>query len=852
MKTKLLLLFFAFSFLGVWAQIPTNGLQARYDFTGNNYLLNTASGSTLTVHHPHTNTAALARTYDRFNTSTTTAVQLNGGHLQDGDVNTGANFSYSFWIKTTTNDGFFRTIIDDSQRTSGNQNYSSSQTGYQIALVNGRVWTNMKITTAAGGTSYIGSQTGTLVADGNWHHIVVKYSLYNSTITSSIYLDGVLHQQRQANGISGAVTGMNNNTPITIGNVGNHSATQNQSYHDVIDEVLIYNRDLSEVEITNITNQGNFCHAVSSSNVQVSNITETEATVTISATAPVANYDIAYVKRGESIANATIVNGISNGGSTVINGLTKSTQYDIYIRKNCGTNNSSGWSLPKKMRSNGVIFVNKNATGNNDGSSWTNAYTNIIEALANSNHNTAIWVASGIYTPDANDRNKAFSVNKHDLKIYGGFSGNETQLNQRNFKTNVTIASGDLHANDQNQNALYSNGINTTRNDNSHRIFTISGENALIDGFTISNGQNQLAYKQGSAIYKIKSVKKLTVKNCIFKNNLSKYGGAGISAEFELNNTASTKGNLHIENCEFTNNMARYGTGIYSFIRANSYVNVSVINSLFNNNHADAYSTTEKGLAGSSSWFRNLGSNTNFTIELINNTYVNNLDLGDGNANLNNYNRSTVGISKSSTDATSVTNAKIANCIFWNNKAVSGVTAPSVSHLYTTQANGIEVLNSIDEDNFSYAGITTNTNTSNANPLFVSATNFSLQASSPAVDSGDNTQLPNAIIADLAGNDRIYNTVIDMGAYEYGASPVASIKKIDAINFTMYPNPVSKMLTIQTKRPLKNVIIYNLQGKKVSTTNTKKVNVNNLSNGIYILKITTKTGKIGIQKFIKN
>lgn len=851
MKVKLLYLLLLFSNCLV-AQIPTNGLQARYDFTGNNYLLNTASGTTLTVHNSYTNVGALARTHDRFNTSASSAVQLNGGHLQGVDVNTGANFSYSFWIKTSTNDGFFRTIIDDSQRNSGNQNYSGNKTGYQIALVNGRVWTNMKITTSTGITGYIGSQTGTLVADGNWHHIVVKYSLRGSTLTSAIYLDGIQQEQKQSSGVSGVVTGMNNNTPITIGNVRTHNATQNQSYQDSIDEILIYNRDLSDVEISTIANQGNFCHAVDASNIYISNITETEATVTIAANAPVANYDIAYVKRGEPIANATIVNGLANGGSTVINGLTKSTQYDIYLRKNCGTGNVSGWSLPKKMRSNGVIFVSKNATGNNDGSSWINAYTNIREALVNSNHNAVIWVAKGVYTPDTSNRNIAFTIAKHNLKIYGGFAGNETQLNQRNFKTNVTIASGDLQANDQNQNALYLNVANTTRNDNSHRVFTIAGENALIDGFTISDGQNQLTYQHGAAIYKIKSVKKLTVKNCIVKNNLSRYGGAGIAADFDIHNTGKSRGTLHIENCEFTNNMARYGTAIYSLTRANSYVDAIVINSLFNNNHADAYSTTEKGFAGSSSWFRNIGSNADFNIELINNTYVNNLDLGEGNANLNNYNRSTVGVSKNATDATSVINAKIANCIFWNNKAVSNVTAPSVTHLYLTQPNGIEILNSIDEDNFSYAGITTSTNNSNVNPLFVSATNFSLRAISPAIDSGDNTQIPNTIIADLAGNNRIYNSIIDIGAYEYGASPVASIKKIDAINFTMYPNPVSKMLTIQTKLPLKNVIIYNLQGKKVSTTNTKKVNVNNLSNGIYILKITTETGKTGIQKFIKN
>src|ERR1700722_12945375 len=62
-----------------------------------------------------------------------------------------------------------------------------------------------------------------------------------------------------------------------------------------------------------------------------------------------------------------------------------------------------------------------------------------------------------------------------------------------------------------------------------------------------------------------------------------------------------------------------------------------------------------------------------------------------------------------------------------------------------------------------------------ANPLFVAAGNFRLQAGSPVIDTGDN-YVPALVFygnADLAGNPRIVDgncdgtAAVDMGAYEY-------------------------------------------------------------------------------------
>ncbi|MBP6680182.1 MAG: hypothetical protein KA166_03260, partial [Saprospiraceae bacterium] len=50
-----------------------------------------------------------------------------------------------------------------------------------------------------------------------------------------------------------------------------------------------------------------------------------------------------------------------------------------------------------------IIYVKKDATGNNDGSSWSNAYTNLQDALLTGcacGGTTQIWVAAGTYYPD--------------------------------------------------------------------------------------------------------------------------------------------------------------------------------------------------------------------------------------------------------------------------------------------------------------------------------------------------------------------------------------------------------------------------------------------------------------------
>src|SRR6056297_3179335 len=123
-----------------------------------------------------------------------------------------------------------------------------------------------------------------------------------------------------------------------------------------------------------------------------------------------------------------------------------------------------------------TIYVDSDATaGANDGTSWTNAYTELADALKWSREQwdagTAswdagnplnIWVASGTYQPryDAAEgeytsdggRDNAFVLVEF-VNIYGGFAGDEDpqsfDLSTRDFEANETILTGDLNGNDE-------------------------------------------------------------------------------------------------------------------------------------------------------------------------------------------------------------------------------------------------------------------------------------------------------------------------------------------------------------------------------------------------------------------
>jgi hypothetical protein len=128
------------------------------------------------------------------------------------------------------------------------------------------------------------------------------------------------------------------------------------------------------------------------------------------------------------------------------------------------------------------LHINKTASGKETGCDWGNGFTDLQKALTEIAAGTfsgvkEIWVTKGTYKPTISTNRSATFQLINGVSIYGGFSGIETQLSERNSSANATILSGDI-------------GIADDNSDNSYHVVTGSGTNntALLNGFIISGG----------------------------------------------------------------------------------------------------------------------------------------------------------------------------------------------------------------------------------------------------------------------------------------------------------------------------------------------------------------------------
>ena len=77
-----------------------------------------------------------------------------------------------------------------------------------------------------------------------------------------------------------------------------------------------------------------------------------------------------------------------------------------------------------------------------------------------------------------------------------------------------------------------------------------------------------------------------------------------------------------------------------------------------------------------------------------------------------------------------------------------------------------------------------------------------------------------------------------------------STSKFNNIQASIYPNPTSDILNIQTDESITNVTAYNIAGQKVLQASTQTINVSNLKTGVYVLKVETAKGSATL-KFVK-
>ncbi len=465
-----------------------------------------------------------------------------------------------------------------------------------------------------------------------------------------------------------------------------------------------------------------------------------------------------------------------------------------------------------------IIYVKANATGLNNGTSWANAFTK-FDSICFFQRDTSIldtvWIANGVYHPPY-DSKFGYRIFNNGLKIYGGFSGTETTLAQRNWTGFQTIFDGEIGSPSTTNDNPRILSININRNFGEPSIIQGTAGNPahpkfIIDGIKFTGGNAPLNLGNGSAVgggailYNGGYYDTLEVSHCLFTANSGSPGGA-----FYFSRWVASPGHtlVHIHDCVFDQNTGYfYGGAIgsrptdtlytHGIISSNSTINVN--DCLFTNNTApfgsavsilDSFPVTftrcifRSNAAGYSGVFHDSA--------LTRTRVFNSLFIGNVAGSFPIYfcrpprpgitalphtlihctiadNKST---SSDSSDFAIRFNGHdvIQNCIFWKNKTGSGrvmdtpIAGNSIStNILEGSPNLPNTVNSFDFDPLFVAP-----GTGYAIPFPSAAVfDYQLKPNSPAIDTGLNgisLNGPNAL--DLNDSNRFFGSRIDLGAYE--------------------------------------------------------------------------------------
>src|SRR5690606_5096326 len=109
---------------------------------------------------------------------------------------------------------------------------------------------------------------------------------------------------------------------------------------------------------------------------------------------------------------------------------------------------------------------------------------------------------------------------------------------------------------------------------------------------------------------------------------------------------------------------------------------------------------------------------------------------------------------------------------------------------------------------------------------------------------------------DIAGFNMLHNNYAGSAFYDEFLISTENMNVNDLISNSLkvYPNPVKDILNIEipSNKKIKDIDIFSLTGEKLMhSAAVESLNLNQLSKGIYILKVTTENGQILTQKIIK-
>ena len=422
-----------------------------------------------------------------------------------------------------------------------------------------------------------------------------------------------------------------------------------------------------------------------------------------------------------------------------------------------------------------TIYVDSSATtGLNDGSSWMNAYVDLQDALsAAQQYDTikCIWVAAGTYYPTSDTNRDTSFVIRDSLKVFGGFNPSTgiDVFEERDWTVYETILCGDI-------------GTLNDTSDNVYHVVKMSyvSSETRLDGFTIEQGngndpagdndsgggllnngsgagnrsnphiahstfRNNYVTDNGGAIWNngFQGEASPIITDCIFENNYAGDDGGAIDNNGANGGISSPK----INRCIFRGNRAdRYGGAVYNY-GSSGISSPSISNSLFSGNVA-----YDNGGA-----LNNNGASGGISAPIILNcTFSGNRAINFGGA-----------IRSFGTGAS----PRFINTVVWNN------TASSSTSLSNSGGSSASFFYSLFQGFFPPGpGVINGFGTTN-NPQFILPVDpansptiegdYRLRIGSPVIGVGINDSLSMHDTLDVAGDARIFDLTVDLGAFEF-------------------------------------------------------------------------------------
>ncbi len=515
-----------------------------------------------------------------------------------------------------------------------------------------------------------------------------------------------------------------------------------------------------------------------------------------------------------------------------------------------------------------TVFVKPNGTGN--GSSWQQAVGDLSALLRSPlvTNGTQIWVAAGTYFPTATvtNRDASFEI-PNGVQVFGGFSGTETQLSQRNWRQNQTILSGDI-----NQDA------DTTGNSYNIVYFGFSIDNAtILDGFAIKNGnasksvgigergssgagiyldgklannfcnptirncllERNRANAQGGAVIAnggFSGACNARFFNCIFQDNFSIYEGAAMAGYGYFSGTM----NATFERCVFERNLCNQAGGAI-FINAIQGVSLAnYINCRFLHNQTLTYGGA----------IYNLGKNGICSPNITGCLFYDNRALsaaaiyclaserGQSSPNITNctiaFNQATTGgsiYSNAGEDSSGIANAVIRNTIIWGNTAVIAPVLRNIHGKPRLENCIVDAASCANTHSGTGSGTVCNVpNIYNQYPNFNNTTtgDFHLQANSLGRNMGINNYLNPNYMLDLDSLNRISEGTVDIGAFEFQqmvAPPSITSQPIaqtlcEGENLTLSLTATGARLSYQWQRNGTNLVNQTTQTLQINAITT--------------------------------